>query len=140
MALDTRLRTLLRVVDADIKQLSEKAATIADQLQQRAQLRAHLVNTLGGAPTPVAPNGAAHKAPIGKRPAAVTIPGRVLDIVGEFDGPVTMKQILGAKHGAKPHHITSAVTALVRSGHLVALGATSQRRYQLPTTPKRRGR
>jgi hypothetical protein len=67
-----------------------------------------------------------------KRPAAGTIPGRVLDIVGEFDAPVSMKQILAAKHGAKDHHITSAVTQLVRGGHLIAEGGTVNRRYSLP--------
>jgi hypothetical protein len=68
-----------------------------------------------------------------KRPAAGTIPGRVLDIVGEFDAPVSMKQILAAKHGAKDHHITGAVTQLVRGGHLIAEGGTVNRRYSLPT-------
>jgi len=67
-----------------------------------------------------------------KRPAAGTIPGRVLDIVGEFDAPVSMKQILAAKHGAKDHYITGAVTQLVRGGHLIAKGGTVNRRYSLP--------
>jgi hypothetical protein len=67
-----------------------------------------------------------------KRPAAGTIPGRVLDIVGEADAPVSMKQILAAKHGAKKHHVTAAVTLLVRGGHLIAEGGTTTRRYSLP--------
>lgn len=67
-----------------------------------------------------------------------SIPDRVLEIVGEFDGPVQMSQIVDAKHGAKVNSVQLAVRALVRSGHLLATGATSTRRYSLPQ--KKKGR
>jgi hypothetical protein len=129
MAIETRLRTLLRQVEADVQQLSA-------QLAQRQKLRQHLQASLGQT-SAVSFNVTTPGKPTGKRPAAGTIPGRVLDIVGEFDAPVLMRDILGAKHGAKHHHITTAVTALVRSGHLVATGATSSRRYSLPVVPRK---
>lgn len=138
MAIETRLRTLLRQVEADVQRLTGKAQHIAEQLAQREQLRTHLQQSLGLAPGVTTKRGAQSPTkPTGKRPAAGTIPGRVLDIVGEFDAPVSMRDILGAKHGAKPHHITTAVTALVRSGHLVATGAITNRRYSVPVVPRK---
>jgi DNA-binding transcriptional regulator PaaX len=90
----------------------------------------------GAAVTPVAPTKAVVKS--GTRPAAGTIPGRVLDIVGEHDEPMSMREILAAKHGAKEYHVTTAVAQLVKGGWLVATGATSTRRYSLPV--KKSGR
>jgi len=66
------------------------------------------------------------------KPQPGSIPDRVLEIVREYDGPVPMAKIAGAKHGAKPYSVILAVRALVKSGHLVASGATSSRRYGLP--------
>lgn len=73
-----------------------------------------------------------------KRPQPGSIPDRVLEIVGEFDGPVTMAQILDAKHGAKHYSVTLAVRELVKAGHLVAIGHTAKRRYELPNIKKAR--
>lgn len=72
------------------------------------------------------------------RPQPGSIPDRVLEIVSEADEPVTMGEILEAKHGAKHYSVTLAVRALVRAGHLVATGATSKRRYSLPALKTRR--
>ena len=49
----------------------------------------------------------------------------------------TMADILGAKHGAKEYLVKSTVQSLVKSGHLVATGSTTTRRYGLPA--RRRG-
>jgi hypothetical protein len=65
------------------------------------------------------------------KPQPGSIPDRVLEIVSEFDGPVAMADILAAKHGARHYSVTLAVRELVKSGHLVATGATTQRRYAL---------
>lgn len=72
------------------------------------------------------------------RPEPGSIPDRVLEIVGEFDEPVSMSQILNANHGAKHHSVILAVRALVRTKHLLATGATSKRRYELPGIKKAR--
>ncbi len=69
-----------------------------------------------------------------KRPAAGTLPARVLDIVGESeDDEVTFRQILDGKPGAPEGTVKRAVQDLVRDGHLIAMGHTTQRRYSLPT-------
>ncbi len=73
-----------------------------------------------------------------KRPDPGTIPDRVLSIVGESEeDSVTLAQILQSKHGAKDQHVKVAVRGLVKSGHLVATGATHSRRFSLPA--KRKG-
>jgi len=72
------------------------------------------------------------------RIAPGSIPDRVLEIISEFDGPVTTKQVLGAKHGAKDYLIKKTLGALVKSGHLVATGSTTTRRYEMP--PRKGGR
>ena len=75
--------------------------------------------------------------PTGKRPQPGTIPDRVLAIVGESEEDrVTLAHILKAKHGAKDYLVKLAIRGLVKSGHLVASGSTSTRRYGLPTTRK----
>jgi hypothetical protein len=70
------------------------------------------------------------------RPEPGSIPDRVLEIVGEFDEPVAMSQILDANHGAKHHSVILAVRALVNAGQLEAIGATTKRRYSLPNIKK----
>jgi len=126
-----RLRTAVAVVSATVE------ARIASRVEKCSRDREllHLLAQLGRSDEE-APGRPSVAAVATKRPAAGTIPGRVLDIVGEADAPVSMRDIVSAKHGAKEHHITSAVTQLVRGGHLVATGGTSKRRYSLPVKAK----
>lgn len=128
-----RPHTAVAIVSAMVE---ARIATRVGQCDRDRELLL-LLSRLDGAGTEVPASKVATAVTVsGKRPAAGTIPGRVLDIVGEFDEPVSMRDILGAKHGAKEHHITSAVTQLVRAGHLVATGGTSKRRYSLPVKTK----
>lgn len=88
---------------------------------------------MGGGDSDIAPSKST-----GKRPAAGTIPDRVLAIVGESGGePMSLTAILSAKHGAKDSHVRTAIRQLVKSGHLVATGATLSRRFSLPAKGKR---
>lgn len=127
---ETRLRTMLRHVDKDLADLRTKAANVQERISQCETLRATLIAGLGeeGSATPAALG----RKPKGPRPAAGTIPGRVLDIVGELDDAVSMADILAAKHGAKEKDVISAVRTLVRTGYLVASGMMRERRYSLP--------
>ena len=62
---------------------------------------------------------------------------RIREIVSESDEPMSLAQILKAKHGCKDYMVKTALRELVRAGHLTATGATLSRRFSLPT---RRGR
>jgi hypothetical protein len=66
-----------------------------------------------------------------------SIPDRIREIVSESDEPMSLAQILKAKHGCKDYMVKTALRELVRAGHLTATGATLSRRFSLPT---RRGR
>lgn len=130
-----KLGKAVMVVGAVIEQRIDESA------RQAAQYR-ELLYLLKRLEPPVSANSRVHGIPEavnpkpGRKPAAGSIPGRVLEIVGEFGEPVALRQILGAKHGAKESHIRQAVSSLVKSGHLVATGATTTRRYALARTGK----
>lgn len=66
------------------------------------------------------------------KPQPGTIPDRVLEVVGEFDAPVAMDQIIAAKLGAPQSNVILAVRELVRAGQLVATSGPRNRRYGLP--------
>lgn len=130
-----KLAKAVVVVGAVIEQRIDESARVATQYRELLYLLKRLeppvsANTrVPGITEPV-------NLKPGRKPAAGSIPGRVLEIVGEFGEPVALRQICAAKHGAKDSHVRKAVSGLVKSGHLVATGATTTRRYALARTGK----
>lgn len=131
----TAVAVVTEGVEAHIEQRNQEAS--------RGRELLYLLKSIGQ-PHPIQTNGrgGGDSEPIpvrqkGSRPAPGTVPDRVLSIVGESEeDSVTLQQILKAKHGAKDHHVKLAVRGLVKSGHLVATGATMSRRFSLPTRRK----
>jgi hypothetical protein len=96
------------------------------------------VDPLALTPRQVAPPAAPTTTAKGKRPQAGSLPARILDILGEIDqDEVTIKQVMAAKPGANENAVRYQLQQLVKAGWVMAVGATSQRRYLLP---KKRGR
>jgi len=122
-----RWQTAVEVVNAGVQTHINRRTEEVSRCQQLLQL----LTEIGPPSQSPAETIKATATPKG-RIAPGSIPDRVLEIVGEFGEPVTMKQVLSAKHGAKDYLVEKAVSALVRSGHLVATGSTTTRRYEMP--------
>lgn len=92
-----------------------------------------LLSRITGEPLPSTP-AAATATPKGKRPAPGSLGGRVLDILGEIDADaVSLKDIMARKPGANENAVRYQLQQLSRAGWVIATGATSTRRYSLPT-------
>lgn len=60
-----------------------------------------------------------------------TLSQRIVEIIQEVGAPVKKVAIV-PQSGANESSVTTALKALVESGHVIAIGATTARRYALP--------
>jgi hypothetical protein len=130
-ALGMRLSTAVAVVSEAVQ---ARIAQHVEKCERDRELLLLLSTLEGSGALPPARPAAAPTKPIGKRPAAGSLPARILDIIGEQDDDqVTFAQILAGKPGAPDETVRYNLYRLVKAGWIVATGNTSQRRYSLPT-------
>jgi len=126
-----RLSTAVSVVAAAVE---SRIASRVQKCERDRELLLLLSTLEGSEALPPARPAAAPGKPIGKRPAAGSLPARILDIIGEQDDDqVTFAEILAGKPGAPDETVRYNLYRLVKNGWIVATGNTTNRRYSLPT-------